>query len=318
MKKALTVLAILLLPLSIMAMTPVSDETLSDVTGQAGVNINADITMDITIGTLAWGDATGLDLPWDPAGSDEGGYIGVKGFNITNMNIKARLADNYGGFDPATMLKPITIDVATNPALYGGNTFVRFGLGSLVISMDGLTQTVGLGPDTSIAQTLGVFSTGDMAVYINPGSYVDTYANGGCGLAMKMNVIIDELQIGYVSWGDTDGFTDETWITASGAGYVGLGNLTLAGPITTVGSVAIDVATATEGAYVHAAGHNVTVVHISFPDEDLELTMGAMTADVVLAGNADLSSTPGVLGTIYNSGVNLTIRQGGWLDIWAH
>ena len=45
MKRLLTILTILLLPLSVWAMTPVNDSDLSNVTGQAGVNINADLTM---------------------------------------------------------------------------------------------------------------------------------------------------------------------------------------------------------------------------------------------------------------------------------
>ena len=319
MKKALTILAALLLPLSVMAMTPVSDEALSDVTGQAGVSINADITMDVVLGTMAWGDATGLDAPWDTTDSDAGGYMGVSDLRMTNLNIKARTEeDGYNGYDPNTMLKPITIDVATGTQ-YGGNTFVRFGLGSLVISMDGLTTDVVLGPDTaSLTQKLGEMSTGDIAVYINPGSYMDIYADGACGVAMRMNVIIDELQLGYVSWGDTDGFADGFWTAGISAGYVGLGNFTIDGPITTVGSVAIDVTTASAGAYASAHGAPVTVVHIAFIEEDFVLHAGALTADVVLAGSADLTSNPGVLGDIYCSGTDLTIRQGSWVDIYAH
>jgi hypothetical protein len=185
--------------------------------------------------------------------------------------------------------------------------------------MNGLTTDVVLGPDTaSLTQKLGEMSTGDIAVYINPGSYMDIYADGACGVAMRMNVIIDELQLGYVSWGDTDGFADGFWTAGISAGYVGLGNFTIDGPITTVGSVAIDVTTASAGAYASAHGAPVTVVHIAFIEEDFVLHAGALTADVVLAGSADLTSNPGVLGDIYCSGTDLTIKQGSWVDIWAH
>ena len=60
MKRVLTILAILLLPLSVWAMTPVTDSDLSKVTGQAGVSINQDVMMNIHMDVMAWGDADGL------------------------------------------------------------------------------------------------------------------------------------------------------------------------------------------------------------------------------------------------------------------
>ena len=82
MKRVLTFLALMLLPLSVMAMTPVSDSTLSDVTGQAGVNINADLTMNIGIGTVAWGDSSGIDAGFGWTAAPAGGYVGVNNLNI--------------------------------------------------------------------------------------------------------------------------------------------------------------------------------------------------------------------------------------------
>jgi hypothetical protein len=55
MKSILAFFTIMLLPFSVWAMTPVSDSDLSNVTGQAGVSINPNLTMDINIGTIAWG-----------------------------------------------------------------------------------------------------------------------------------------------------------------------------------------------------------------------------------------------------------------------
>ena len=97
MKKLLIILAILLLPLSVWAMTPISDADLSGVTGQAGVNINADLMIDISPCTIAWGDASGLDwtFGWDTnmndalgTGADGAGYWGLPGFNINSLHIK--------------------------------------------------------------------------------------------------------------------------------------------------------------------------------------------------------------------------------------
>ena len=252
MKRVLTFLAIMLLPLSVMAMTPVSDQTLSDVTGQAGVNINADLTMNINIGTMAWGDADGIrgfeadGLLYSPWGTmNTGGYVGVTEFNITNLRIKARETDTYNGWNSYTGLKPITIDVATaEKAGVADVTFVRFGLGSLQISMDAMSFNVALGTDPAagLDQVMGVVSIGDMAIYINPRSYVDIYAHAGCGVNLEFNIIVDEFQLDYVSWGDTDGLTGGNpgvaggvgyWIGATNAaGYVGLDNLRIGGPIT--------------------------------------------------------------------------------------
>ena len=60
MKKILTAIVLFVfvaLPMSVMAMTTISDNDLSAVTGQAGVSIGADITMNVSFGTIAWGDS---------------------------------------------------------------------------------------------------------------------------------------------------------------------------------------------------------------------------------------------------------------------
>lgn len=345
MKRVLTFLAIMLLPLSVMAMTPVSDQTLSDVTGQAGVNINADLRMDITIGTLAWGDADGITAAANPgwALTETGGYVGVTGLNITDLRIKARETDNFGvGYlvilddddnelNPGgtylapTYLKPITIDVATDADMYDGATFVRFGLGSLEISMDALTLSVELGPDTDLGQELGVVSLGAMALYINPISYVDIFAADGCGVNINMNVVLDEFDIDYVSWGDTDGQANPSqvpaapWMADAEAGYVGLYDLQIGGPIMLTGQVAIDVNTTNAGIYSHSGELTPTVVHISFPEVFTVDVTGPITAHVRLDGQPDLASVNfGVLGDIYISAFKLDIGAGSWVDIWAH
>jgi hypothetical protein len=232
MKGALLFYIIFLLPFSAWAMTPVSDSELSDVTGQAGVNINPDLTMDINIGTIAWGDADGLgtDNIWGE--KTTGGYVGVTNFNITNLQIKLRDNDGYNGYN-SLMMKPITIDVATVgssaldvyttpsacPAPSGGiltesippnTTFVRIGLGALKISTDQMQFAVALGPygDTStgdtpvLKQVLGVATLGPMDVYVNPQSYVDVYSpNASHGVVFAVNVTLDHVSIPYMSWG---------------------------------------------------------------------------------------------------------------------
>ena len=215
MKKLLIILAILLLPLSVWAMTPISDADLSGVTGQAGVNINADLMIDISPCTIAWGDASGLDwtFGWDTnmndalgTGADGAGYWGLPGFNINSLHIRARTEtnDTYGGYSltshvlGANHLKPITIDVATGmvtaPEHGVGVTFVRFGLGSLQITMKDLDLPVSLGPTGSnLNQNLGEICWSDLNLYINSNSYVDVYKNPvtNSGVTFDFNVTID-------------------------------------------------------------------------------------------------------------------------------
>jgi len=281
MKRVLTILAILLLPLSVWAMTPVNDSDLSNVTGQAGVNINADLTMNISIGTMAWGDSdgiTGVYMPW--ATVPTGGYIGMTGFNITNLWIRARTdtSDIYNSYS-TLLLKPITIDVATDTTTghgAAGTTFVRFGLGALQISMDALQFEIALGSHAAtnyigatptLNESLGVVSLGGIGIWFNPWSYVDIY-NGRVnntttaqGVTFGLNIIIDHFTMDYMSWGDPDGIgvgssygSNETpppgfkWVSSGNtAGYVGLNNFQLGNntspAVTIVGAVSIDVLT---------------------------------------------------------------------------
>jgi len=344
MKRVLTFLAVMLLPLSLMAMTPVSDSTLSDVTGQAGVNINADLTMNISIGTMAWGDADGIGgfnsgtdtSPWVTVGA--GGYVGMTNFNITGLRIKARESDGYNGYFTSVHLKPITIDVATGTkAGVAGTTFVRFGLGSLQITLNAMSLGVEMGPTTALGQMLGTVNLGPMEIYINPDSFIDIYAHAGCGVNFEFDIVVDQFSMTYMSWGDTDGLPGGNpgnvpgvgnWIGATNtAGYVGLQNLVVGGPITIAGTVAIDVVSiaANNGVY---AGQGIapilgqgacTIVHISFPTNFNINVTGPITANVRLDAVAALNSAnAGTLGDIYLSAFNLDIVAGSWVDIWAH
>lgn len=271
MKRLLTFLVIILLPMSAMAMTPLADTTLAGVTGQAGVSINADLRMNIDIGTMSWGDSDGVSgvySPWTEITG--GGYVGVTNFNISNLRIKARddVGDNFDGY-LYTQLKPITIDVATDTAatpLYGGATFVRIGLGSLQITMDDMSMGVMLDDyttagDISAGQMMGTINVGGMAMYIDPSSYVDIYAHSGCGVNFTFDVEVDRLGVEYLSWGDTDGLTSNPsnlgaaapWFTYGGAGFVGLNDIQIGDATSPAvrlnGTVAIDVTTASQGLY---------------------------------------------------------------------
>ncbi|HPV30954.1 MAG TPA: hypothetical protein PLT30_15920, partial [Deltaproteobacteria bacterium] len=252
--------------------------------------------------------------------------------------------DTFDTYAAPAQLKPITIDVATDPNIYDGATFVRFGLGSLQITMGALDFDVRLGTDAATlaasGNLLGVVSIGAMGIYIDPKSYVDIFSDGTCGVNIAMNIEIDQFNIGYVSWGDTDGVVNggigAPWMAAASAGYVGLANLQIGGPITVAGQLAIDVNTAYAGIYSHgivgtdAGAAPVSVVHIQFGSSvysdptagaaDLfQVRVGPITAEVKLDRVAALSTiNAGTLGDIYISSFGLDIYGGSWVDIWAH
>jgi hypothetical protein len=311
------------------------------------VNINANLTMNITIGTMAWGDSTGIDTGFSVYGwqtnATGAGYVGVTNFNITNLTVKARESDTYGtgylangrytgtgtyGYSTLA-LKPITIDVARDNSYvtYNGATFVRIGLGSLQISMDSMSMNVALGTTpAALNQVLGTCNLGDMVLYINPTSYVDIY-NSKPGVTsaifITLNIVADQFIMDYLSWGDTDGAADNTnvvdWYTGATAGYVGLDNLVVGGPITIKGTMVIDVGTAATGIYATQAHGRVTLVHIGFPQLFQLNIAGPITADVKLDSVAALdSANAGTLGNIYLAGFGLSITPGSWVDIWAH
>jgi len=367
MKRVLTILAFLLLPLSVWAMTPISDSDLSNVTGQAGVNINVDLLMNVRLGTMAWGDSDGIAAGgwplWTEADgvtplspSDDGGYVGITDFNLTNLRIKARdTNDGFGDYSAlggagytTAYLKPLTIDVAQDAGLYGGKTFVRIGLGSLKISMDALTMTVALQPyDTfagDLTEEMGTVNVGDMTVYISPSSYIDITtpngaAEGGQGVKIAMNITLDEITLGYVSWGDSDGLpagntgyedspttgaTTVVWMApgaASQAGYIGLDEINF-GIVKINGAVVINVINTLQGVYSHGGATPVTVCHIRFQGPlgyfNVDVA-GPITALVKLDSAASLDSAgAGTLGDIYITGFGLDIAGGSWVDIWAH
>jgi hypothetical protein len=101
------VLAFLLLPLSVWAMTPMADNELDAVSGQTGVSILPNITMNIHFDVIAWGDADGI------GGSSAGGYVGVKDLSISGLSIGMRTDDEYAAVFPSRTVvvegKPLTV-----------------------------------------------------------------------------------------------------------------------------------------------------------------------------------------------------------------
>jgi hypothetical protein len=126
MKSIVVFLMMVLLPVCAGAMKPISDTELSDISGQAGVSIMPNITMDIHFDVIAWGDSDGLAPgPYNPWGiTASGGYVGVTNLTINNLYIGPR-TDAYTG------LYPITIDVANGTIRAIDESYLRFDLSAL-------------------------------------------------------------------------------------------------------------------------------------------------------------------------------------------
>jgi hypothetical protein len=105
MKKLIILLSCLCIPVSAMAMKLMDDDSLSGVSGQSGVSFFVDISMNIHIDTLAWGDSDGLAPgpynPWSLTAS--GGYVGVSNLTVSGLSAASHLAgvsSNSVGFWP--------------------------------------------------------------------------------------------------------------------------------------------------------------------------------------------------------------------------
>jgi len=216
-----------------------------------------------------------------------------------------------------TGIKPLTIDVATGTKESVSNvTYVHIGTGSLEIGMTSLVANVGLGNYVTgnapnLTQTLGSIYLGGLLANVNGSSYIDIYkdptaSSTGAGVAIGLNLTVDNITMAALSWGDADGApyisTDYQGSVSTTAGYVGLKNVDIEN-LTVAGAVHINVATTTH-----------TFVRISFAN--LGIGMTSMDADVVTAANAALTTNPGTLGSLYLSNLSLTLTN-GQVDISA-
>ena len=325
MKKVLAFLAIMLLPMSVMAMTPVTDNDLANVTGQAGVSINVDVTMDLDIDVAAWGDSDGFLT------GSSAGWVGVTSLAVNTLHIWPRTdynPDLNGTFADPTLYRLLTIDVGTD----SGVTKVQIGIPTLTVTMESMTANVELGAaKTSLNQLMGTLyiaglnmattgydkSAGTGFVYI--------YAHGNSGVDIDLvEVNIAYLKIDTVAWGDVDGLAAGYGHTCGMLpGYVGLKNLDIE-DITVDGGITIDVGsndTADTGCIYNAApDHGVTFVAIGIKDGTY-VTVGTLDASVALGGSIALGQK---LGDIYVSNMTATISDnpitstGSFVHIFAH
>ncbi|HNY66428.1 MAG TPA: hypothetical protein PKM41_13415 [Deltaproteobacteria bacterium] len=114
MKKSIfLIVALLCMPLPALAMKVMDDRALEEISGQSGVSIFVDITMNIHIDTLAWGDSDGLGANNIWGVETRGGHVGVTGLTVTGLALAHR-APNSVGFWP----DPGSIDVVNGVPYY--------------------------------------------------------------------------------------------------------------------------------------------------------------------------------------------------------
>jgi len=215
MKKILTAIVLFVfvaLPMSVMAMTTISDNDLSAVTGQAGVSIGVDVTMNISVGVMAWGDNDGI-TPTAVAG-----WVGMKDLTIDNLRIHLRTDKGMAATDPAeidaiqaaalalfgitlTDVEAQVVSVIANTQLFTidvytdatraddsgktiGSTAVRFGLPTAEIDMASLTAATGAWeddgtgvPDPALFQKFGDIYMKNMVMLIGRDNYIDISKN---------------------------------------------------------------------------------------------------------------------------------------------
>lgn len=156
MKKLITFVAVLALvfPLSAMAMTPITDVEMAEVTGQVGVDIAiVDMHMDMSIGNISWGDIDTTALAgtmWIAGNPTDytGGYININDMVMTDIFITLAgvksLVTTTGPVN-AIYADPFKIDVATlGAATPGTQVFANLaGQTGIVMTMPDMHMQVG-------------------------------------------------------------------------------------------------------------------------------------------------------------------------------
>ncbi|NLD81459.1 MAG: hypothetical protein GX642_09870 [Smithella sp.] len=336
---AIVLFALVVLPMSVMAMTTISDNELSTVTGQAGVSINVDVTANLTIGTVAWGDSDGF------TGYTNAGFVGIEGLNLTvHASGRHDGAFSTGGATAVGYMAndPITIDVGTND---GGQSIVRIGLPTFHITVSTLQTDIFVSgvtagaPTSTVAQQLGAIymsgieiRLGQSATPSDAGSFDAGYVTigaagaGNTGVNIGFVVNIDSVEIGTLSYGNTTSLLAGDFGAAATAGYIGVTGLNL-DDVNIYGGVAIGVGTLNTAALNAAAANQgvITQVNIVVANGTTVAIPGAITGTVVLAQNQELTTGAGELGNFYIGGVTAQIVDNvgslsdhSLIQIWAH
>lgn len=85
MKRIAVLLLLLLLPLCLVSMNPLSDPDMANISGQSGVTINIDATMNVSFAQVGWGDLDGV-----PGVSSQGGWIGIDSLKMDHLHVWPR------------------------------------------------------------------------------------------------------------------------------------------------------------------------------------------------------------------------------------
>jgi hypothetical protein len=334
MKKLLTAIALiacLILPLSAMAMTTIADNELSTVTGQAGVSINIDVTANLTIGTVGWGDADGF------TGYTNMGFVGIDNLSMT-VHVSGRHDGVYSGGANYLGNKPLTIDVGTNN---GGATLVMIGIPTIHIVVSSLDTNLfvsggalATGPTSTSAQGLGEIYLAGLTVTMGQGTtsanmdagYITIGAagTGNVGVNVGFSVKIGSIVLNTMSYGNTTSLLAPQFGAAATAGYVGISGLNLVN-VTATGGVAIGVGTLNGSALGVPTFGTQTMVSLVFANGTTLSIPGAIYGTILLAQDKALSVGVGQLGNFYIGGITaqLVDNVGSFaphslVQIWAH
>jgi len=305
--------------------------------GKQGVSIDVQATIKgLSIGTLAWGDADGIDWGFRNIAGDTPGTVKLhtdaEGLETPDAQTTDKFVPTIGGagwiglndleIAKIEVAGQVGIDVGTN----AGVTAVNITLGvagtpfNAVVS--GIDGTVALGAaKTSLNQELGELYVGALDIDIS-----GSLALGARGNTQGVTIDLSGLTVAIgsfdVSWGDLDGYTG-----AANAGYVGLKDLTISG-LVLGGSVTIDVATVgtdvttytatsvTDMMYAGYVENNLspTFVHIGL--NNVGVTIGTLSAGVAFNSAKDLTTANNLMGSLYVD--NMVVGINGWVDIGAH
>ncbi|MHB8137603.1 MAG: DUF6160 family protein [Smithellaceae bacterium] len=327
------------LPVVVLAMTTISDDELSEITGQAGVSINVDVTANLSIGTIAWGDTDGF------TGYSNAGYVGIEGLHV-NVHFSGRHDGPFATTGPAAIgymnNKPITIDAGSD--ILGWTTQVRIGLPTAHLTIDNLQTDIFVSgvtagaPTSMTAQQLGSIYMDDIVVLLGESSTpsvasaynagyltIGAAGSGNRGVSIGFDVNIDSITAGTISYGNTTSILAGSFGAAATAGYIGVTDLNI-GHMNIDGGCNIGVGTLDTDALSNGNGQGtITQVNIVIQNNTTVAVPSPITGNVVLAQDQELSTGAGELGNFYINAFRARVvnNVGSFstpsiIQIWAH
>ena len=327
------------LPMSVLAMTAIDDNELAEITGQAGVSINVDVTANLSIGTIAWGDSDGF------TGYSNAGYVGIEGLNLTT-HFSGRHDGPFATTGPSAIgymgNKPITIDVGSD--ILGWTTQVRIGLPTAHLTVNGLQTDIFVSgvtagaPTSTTAQQLGAIYMSGIEILLGESSspaFASSYnagyltigaaGSGNRGVNFGFDINIDSITVGTISYGNTTSILADSFGTAATDGYIGVTNLNI-GHMNIDGGCNIGVGTLNTDAISNGHGQGtITQVNIRIHPNTTVSIPSAITGTVVLAQDQELTTGAEELGNFYIGSVTARIVNNvgslftpSTIQIWAH